>query len=68
MNLEEVIDDILCIGKLSEIRERAFNAFRDYLSYKFESAIVKAEKEGDEKTAKALKDLFYDLIRKEIKT
>lgn len=55
--LQEAIDQALCIGPLSEVRERTFFAVKDFLAQKFGVAMLKAGAMEDE----ALRQLFLKI-------
>lgn len=58
-NFDEALQQALCVGPLSQIRERSYLVFKDYLAQKFGAAMLK-HPEAEE----ILKKLFDDIVRR----
>ncbi|MDH4163308.1 MAG: hypothetical protein OEW15_11565 [Nitrospirota bacterium] len=56
---DEALFRALCVGPLSEIRERSYRVFKDYLAQKFGTAMLQ-HPEAEE----ILKKLFDDITRR----
>ena len=60
--LDEALVVAICIGALSEVQERSYHVFKDYMAQKFGVAYLKAD--GDEKLLKVLQELFEELTKR----
>lgn len=58
--LDHAVYVALCVGPLSEIRERAYRVFKDFLAQRFGAAMLK-HPECD----KILKELFEKIVKRE---
>lgn len=58
-NLDEAIASALCVGPLSQIRERAHAVFRSYLSMKFGAKMLEHPE-----CERVLNELFHDITKR----
>lgn len=57
--LDHAIYFALCVGPLSEIRNRAYAVFKDFLAQRFGAAMLKHPECGD-----ILKELFESIVER----
>lgn len=60
--LDDAVTQALCVGPVSEIRDRSYCVLRDFMAQKFSVAMLKSDDEG---TTKILEDLFRELTKRE---
>lgn len=57
--LDEALMLAICIGAMSEVKERSYHVFKDFMAQKFGTAYLEAG--DDKKCIKILEDLFKQL-------
>lgn len=65
MTLDEAMTHIICIGPMSEFRERSYHTLRDFIAQKFGAAFLKAH--DNQEALKIIEELFRELTKREVK-